>query len=957
MKKQLCIFILLSLLAFCSTPFDSAAQMETYAQALVNAKTNADGPTGWVASDASMVKVSEAGSVGINPYGLKYYGNPAGNQLIVRTLSKSNAYNGAWGTTTIAGTNFSVYGSKNSMSSWVTTGKGMTEFINGQGLTAGTVVKGLERGLGMSDSGTHDAIFEMAVVVGNTSNPSLLRPTRNPNPTQYSTNPAIYGTTGAFPADAQAAGIGTGASADTVYANYKAAYDAWAAQSHADPDPSKRFPWTELGYTYYWGQVQNVPPNLSDVQGMSEFILLGGAGNSDPTKTPSGTDESGKVIAIGIYASQSYIYTKNNGINLSNAPDAQYGNGFASFNVTGPCDTLWAGASFQIGTHLDAASPNTITVGAGGQVSGGQGILVGSQNYTVTNAGLITANTDTKKFNLTGSENIALLFKGDTHAAPYVGAVKNTLINSGTITAPGANGTAVSAWTGDTVIVNTGTITGTGNGYAIKTGPGNDTLTINGGRIDGSIDLGTGANRFVFTVNKDTANTPLIVNAKAISLNGNTVAVKVSPAGSIRNNEQFLIVQATNPIVYTTPLSIVNDPAAPMLTFTDVQSADKLNFYLVAARDNSFYQRQSGNASLGAVLDNLANTATGDMAFVLGALDRSGDPAGAMQMQPTVNNGTIQSSFGTIGQHTNTVINRIAQVSAAAKEGIGMTGISTGDHTAQNGSWAQGFVSYLHQDAAGSNNGYTANVRGIVLGYDTHLFKQVIAGFSLGFAQNDISTNDPGTRTDAESYQGSLFGSLARDAFYLDAVLSFAYNRYDASRHIVFAGIDRTAKSDYGGQQYSGYLEGGYTLKAAGLLVTPLLSIQMMRLHLENYTETGAGDLSLKTDRQQYNLFQTGLGAKVAYPVVQNGLRITPELHAKWLYDFAGDPQQATSSFTGGGASFVTAGFELPRSSGNLGAKLTLMTQSNWSVSLNYDFEIKSDFYSHNGWINLRYEF
>jgi uncharacterized protein with beta-barrel porin domain len=797
----------------------------------------------------------------------------------------------------------------------------------------------------------------MAVAVGETANSSLLRPTRNPNPTLYSPNPASYGTSGTFPANAQAAGIGTGAAADAVYANYKTAYNNWAQQSHSDPDTTKRFPWTELGYTYYWGQVENVPSRLSDVQGMSEFILLGSTGDSDLTKTPSGTNESGKVIAIGIYASQSYLYTKNNGTSLSNDTDAQYGNGFASFNVTGPCDTLWAGAAFQVGTHLDAVSPNTINIGTGGSISGGQGILVGSQNYMVTNAGLITANANTKKFNLTGSENIAVLFKGDTHAAPYVGAVKNVLINTGTITAPGDNGTAVAAWAGDTEIINTGTITGKGTGYAIKTGPGNDTVTINGGRINGSIDLGTGSNRFNFTLNKDTTTSALIVNASTITLEGNTLAVRIAPASNIRNNDRFLIVQATNPIVYTTKLSILNDSSSPMLTFSDVQSADKLNLYFVAARDNSFYEQRSGNASLGAVLDNLANIATGDMAMVLGALDSSGNSGKARQLEPNVNQGAIQASFGTIGQHTNTVMNRIGQVLSSRTEGGGRTGISTGDETAQSGSWAQGFGSYLHQGTTGSSDGYTANVFGIVFGYDTHFFEHIIAGFSVGFAQNKVTTNDVSTRTNTDSYQGSLYASLARNAYYLDAVLSFAYNRYNASRHIAFGAIDRTAKSDYGGQQYSGYLEGGYTFKNKGLLLTPLVSIQAMRLHLEDYTEMESGDINLKIDRQRYNLFQTGLGVKAAYPVLRKSLRFTPELHAKWLYDFAGDAQQATSTFTGGGASFVTKGFDPPRSSGNVGTKLTITTPSNWSVSLNYDFEMKSDFYSHNGWINVRYEF
>jgi len=326
-------------------------------------------------------------------------------------------------------------------------------------------------------------------------------------------------------------------------------------------------------------------------------------------------------------------------------------------------------------------------------------------------------------------------------------------------------------------------------------------------------------------------------------------------------------------------------------------------------------------------------------------------------MQPTVNNGPVQASFGTVSQYTNTVLNRIGQVVAARTEGIGMTGISTGDETAQSGVWAQGFGSYLHQGAQQASQGYTADVWGISFGYDRHLFQNMVAGFSGAFARNNITTGDVNTRADADSYQGSLYGSLARDAWYLDAVLSFAYNRYDASRHIVFAGIDRTAKSNYGGYQYSGYFEGGYTLKASGLLLTPLVSVHAMRLELEDYTETQAGALNLKMDRQRYNLFQTGLGAKAAYPVKSNSLRITPELHAKWLYDFAGDAQQATSTFTGGGASFVTTGFEPPRTSGNIGAKLTILTRTNWSISLNYDFEMKQDFYSHNGWVNLRYEF
>src|SRR5690606_13482221 len=148
--------------------------------------------------------------------------------------------------------------------------------------------------------------------------------------------------------------------------------------------------------------------------------------------------------------------------------------------------------------------------------------------------------------------------------------------------APGANGTAVAAWAGDTEIINSGTITGTGTGYANRTGAGNDTLTINDGQIDGSIDLGTGTNRFNFTLNKDMATSALIVNANTDTLKGNTLAVNVTRTGNnIRNNDSFLIVDAVQPILYNAKLSILTDSALPMITFSDWRTADNLNLYFI----------------------------------------------------------------------------------------------------------------------------------------------------------------------------------------------------------------------------------------------------------------------------------------------------------------------------------------------------------------------------------------
>lgn len=1042
--SRIIVFLVISLF---SAEVVSAAEMETFNQSVVNAHANAAAPPDvlakWIPTAASMFKVGAPGSVAAITYNLKYFNN----QLIVRTVSSERAYNGYYwpNIPTTAGSNYTIFGDKNVMSAWVTTGKEMTGFIDGQGLTAGTVAKGLERGLGMKDGGTHDAIFETAVTVSDTANPYLLRPTRNPDPTQYSTDPAKHGTNATFPGAAAAAGIGTGAAADAVFANYQAAYTDWMTAN---------YPWTQLGYTYYWGQAADKPANLSEVQGMSEFILLGGAGGADPTKTPSGTDESGNVVVVGIYATQSYLYTKNNGTSLSNAADAQYGNGFASFNVTGPCNTLWAGRDFQVSASLDAASPNTITVGAGGSISGGQGILVGSRNYTLTNAGSITANANTKKFNVVGSENIALLFKGDAHVADYVGAVKNILINSGTITAPGASGTAVAAWAGNTEITNSGVISGSGAAikvnagdalitnisgglisggtYAIQTGAGNDTVTINGGEIAGRIDLGTGTDnvtvpagssaKFMFLLNSDTPAAAQI-KAQTVSIADNTtmVSVKTTGTNSIKNNEQFLLADTTTLAVDPAKLAIQNDPTLPMVSFSAGKSGNQL--LLTALRDGAFYGRNSGNASLGAVLDDLAasGAAGADMRRVLGALDASGNAANADRLQPVVDHGILQASRAAMGGFVGAVGDRLGRIQSSrpsanveayaalgsalyALAGVGIAEVdmqrvliasdasgsnpnalrfrpavddgrpdsfqpvqrladvgnavlSTEGAPGDRGVWARGFGSYLHQGARDASSGYDANIWGVATGYDVLLRPDLTIGGALGYAKNRIKSKDNGADADADAFQGTLYAGFMKNAGYLNGSLSVAYNRYHSSRQIVFPGVNRTANSEYDGQQYALYLEGGHVLHAGGFMLTPLASVQYEHLRLDGYTESNAGDLNLRVDRQRYNMALTGVGLKLGYTVTGAYGLFTPELRVKWLYDLVNDRRQSTSTFTGGGASFTTSGFNPARSSLHLGTKISLVTKNNLDLSINYDFEYKSDFNGHAGYVNIRYTF
>jgi len=1005
MKKTHLIVFLLFLFTF--LPWIAFAQdlSPDYQRSITLSRQHADSPTGWVpdpaAGDKQIITITGTPATENAAFGLKYdsaYGDGK-NYLIVRTLANSKYYPNNY-------VNESGYyikgGPATTNAAWVTTGNDATKFLQQNEGSSANIVKLLERGLGMNNDGSHTAIVEYAVIA---DNDHILRPTKNPNIKEYLTTPGTYGTNASFaakPSDMTQATydkyIGTDAQ--------KGYYQYWKEKTYDSAvSSSNAFPWTQIGYTFFWG---NGEP-LANIQGMSEFII--------PGET--------SVQIYGIYSPQSYIYTLNKGGAFSTDSDAQYGNGFAGFKVTGACDTIWAGHRFQRETLTDTVQidrklgVNKIEITTDGSISGGQGLLIWSLNYAVDNQGTISGAT-ANKFATTDTANIAVLFKGDTTAYGGVAAPtgSNTLTNSGTISSPGiavmaeagdtyitnksgglltgdsvavqigkagaadavkgiidntgtikSSGTAIKADRGDNTITNNPGGVISGGNYAIQTGAGNDTVTVKGGEINGNVDLGTGTDKvdvtagsnakFNFTLNKDTTTSAQTIKAQTVNIADNTkLAVTMTGNRNIRNNDKYQIVNASTLTVNPANLTIQNDNPLPMVTLAAEQGQEGNNLYLyiVASRNNSYYKSNSGNASLGALLDSLANTATGDFANVLSDLDNSGNAGDARKMEPTVDRGVVQAGFATNAQVTRTIINRMVEFRAAGL-GAGESGISTGDEPAKWGVWTQGFGTYMKQAAAGSSNGYTANIWGGSMGFDRLVYNNVLVGLSGSYARNNIGTADVNTRTNADSYQGNFYGSLARDAYYMNGILSYAYNRYDASRHIAFGTTNRIATSNYGGQQYSAYAEGGYGFKKSGFDITPLLSLQYMRLHINDYAESGADSLNLNVDAQRYNMFQSGLGAKLAYPIVGKDLRFIPEVHAKWLYDFVGDSQQASSTFTGGGASFATQGFDPPKSSYNLGATLTVMTAHNVTLTLNYDFEMKTDFYSHNGYFNLRYVF
>jgi uncharacterized protein with beta-barrel porin domain len=267
--------------------------------------------------------------------------------------------------------------------------------------------------------------------------------------------------------------------------------------------------------------------------------------------------------------------------------------------------------------------------------------------------------------------------------------------------------------------------------------------------------------------------------------------------------------------------------------------------------------------------------------------------------------------------------------------------------------WGKGFDNLGRQGDKDNVNGYQTKALGLMLAYDVPLNNQTRAGLGGGYANTTIDGNNIGGSTKIDSYQLTGYLSHAPGPWYVQGALTAGLDKYNGSRSIVFPGVSRTAAADYTGQQYTAVVTAGrHFYVAPTTIVTPLASLQASRIHVGSYTETGAGDVNLRVNSQDYNFVQSGLGVK-AERIIQSGSgTYSPEVHFKWQHDFSSTTMQQNAAFTGGGATFTTQGIAQDRELFNVGAGLTFLScncgDKTWTVKGLYDYKWnQSNYTSH----------
>lgn len=552
----------------------------------------------------------------------------------------------------------------------------------------------------------------------------------------------------------------------------------------------------------------------------------------------------------------------------------------------------------------------------------------------------------------------------------YVGI---TTVNSGATLKPCA---ANACDSGDTyhgnLVLNGGVLDlrNSGGTSTLAAGPNGSTgtFTTTSGSTIRTLITGDGN-----TSGAGSTNLTRIVAAGAVSLgNGTTVTPDITSYSAISNGARYILasggsaatvgtVSATNTGLYN--WSVLRGDAVSL-----GQNANDV--YLVAdrvtlANATRAIAGNSGSASaVAAVMDGFANSNDSRAQAVntqLASLANSSPAAlqsALKKMAPDVSGAATQGSVSAANAVSNVVSAHTDTVRVASAGG--QTGVATGDSLRGIGLWLQPFGFHGVQDERQGVSGFTANSSGLAFGGDVAVIDPLRVGLALSFGKTWVSGRQDatGNKTDLDSYQATLYATYQGKPWYADVQLGYGYNQYDATRLVTVGAISEAAKGKFDGTQMTAKVDAGYPIALGKTVVTPNASLTYALLHQAGYTETNAPNLGLAVEESNDHTLRSGLGVNASRTFdISGGGTLTPMVKVGWLHDFRSNAPVTTAQFAFGGSSFTTSGATPARNSAVLGAGLTFVNQDQYSLSGEYDAEIKAGYVAHTGLLKARVDF
>ncbi|MEE9345665.1 MAG: autotransporter outer membrane beta-barrel domain-containing protein [Methylococcales bacterium] len=316
----------------------------------------------------------------------------------------------------------------------------------------------------------------------------------------------------------------------------------------------------------------------------------------------------------------------------------------------------------------------------------------------------------------------------------------------------------------------------------------------------------------------------------------------------------------------------------------------------------------------------------------------------------------VNAVGGAIGGHQQSVVVSSGKY-GLKKHSLSVSkqlGMSSGDGIRSTGAWMKVFGSTSEMDMRDSISGYDAGASGIVVGIDK-TFGDLMIGAAISVADIDVDGKSiANSSTDSDQFQGTLYGTMMMDSFYINSSFAIAHTSSDTSR----TGLEGRVAGSYDTDTYAISLGMGVPIDMGSMAIIPQAVASYTSISPDSYTESGIGALHVAAENIQS--FGIKAGIAVSNKISVDGGVIAPKVRLMADWDVTQEKAVVNSSWVGDvdNTVYSTSGAEPASLGAIIGAGVDYASDDGlYVLSLDYDLSKRSDFTSHAGSVKVRVNF
>ncbi|MCC8166819.1 MAG: autotransporter domain-containing protein [Planctomycetes bacterium] len=266
--------------------------------------------------------------------------------------------------------------------------------------------------------------------------------------------------------------------------------------------------------------------------------------------------------------------------------------------------------------------------------------------------------------------------------------------------------------------------------------------------------------------------------------------------------------------------------------------------------------------------------------------------------------------------------------------------------------WASGFGAWAKQDSSAAFAGFKFDAQGAAIGYEYTLANRLQLGVAVAYSRGDLKVSDLRYESKPDIMNLAVYGAYAHESgFYVQGSLGYGHAWNDYTTNMILGGR-KTGK--YGSDEWSANVELGYVARLPeNINLVPSVGLEYAHLRNSGWTERLSGNPALVANR-----FDGGHDSSVGIPVGFrlnklfpfgcNGGYIAPEVRASWVYMANESRTSVTAGFTNAPGSTTMRGIDTGSNSWRLGAGLSGRFNERVDFRVDYDFNTRNGFHSHN---------